>query len=111
MSTTHTYTVHLAIGATDDRHAVALAQRIHDLIVGYVDQMNDDDPFFVTTPSGWIIDAVDVTDSDDWAEHVPTEDVCKDCGGPGTNRLRGGDGRRWCADCMSKPYRIEDVLV
>lgn len=115
MSETHTYTIHLGMAARDDRHAWHVAEQIRTLIDNYVSSIESDwpaaDRTFVESPSGYVIDRIDVTDSDDWAEHVPVEDVCPKCGDAGTNRTRKGDGSRYCVRCLVRHYPIEDVMI
>ena len=125
MSETHTYTVHLGMAARDDRHAWEVAQKVKHLVEQYWEtieyDLDDQDRVLTLSPSEYVIDSVNVTDSDDWGEHVPVEDVCHDCGRSAvrdqvtTNRTRNGSGGRVCLECLqsgpTNEYRIEDVLI
>ncbi len=118
---THTYTIHLGMAARDDRHAWEVAEQIRTLIDNYVSSIESDwpaaDRTFVESPSDYVIDSINVTDTDDWAEHVPVEDICGNCGKTGsTNRIRTGHGTRFCPACGMGPkrqpvYPIEDVMI
>lgn len=91
----HTYAVHLVITAESDDDARRIAEAVH---AGAI--LQGADPI-----------AAHLTDADDWAEHVPTEDVCGDCGrAGGTERRRDGRGARVCAACQGMPYVIADVV-
>lgn len=120
MSEVHTYTVHLGMAARDDRHAWEVAQMVKHLVEQYWGSieydLDDEDRVFTLSASDYVIDSVNLTDSDDWAEHIPVEDICYQCGQlGGTNRLRVGNGNRWCRACVNERkrllYPIEEVLI
>lgn len=115
--TKHTYTLHLAVAARDDQHAIRVGQQVLALVEGYRESIDADLPVdqqvFLDGVNGpKVVDHLDVTDSDDWAEHIPADDVCFTCGGGGTNRRRGGGGHRYCAACLGdeRLYPIEDIV-
>lgn len=111
---THTYTVHMQIGAVDDRDAIRISRLMKGVLEGLVEAGSLS---MHLTPSGYVFDSIDVTDADDWAEHVPVEDTCGECGyfsdGSPTNRRRYGGGVRICLKCGSwmDDYEIKDVMV
>lgn len=101
----HTYTVHLQVGAESDAGAWEAAQAIFAAAEGVISR---------TTPSGYKVDRIDVTDADDWAEHVAQDLACLVCSRP-ADRSRVGFGQRVCLPCISqakwRPYPIEEVEV
>lgn len=91
-----TYTVHLQINAEDDHDALKQAAGIRSLLRWEKR---------ISTP------VVEVTDTDDWSEHVDM--MCAGmCGGLSDDRTRWG-GRRWCKPCLQdegkEPYAIEEA--
>ena len=113
----HTYVTHLQFSARDDAHAREISARIAELITEWQAETDagSDQPLMLIT-QGYAIEAENLTDADDWAEHIGSEDVCWKCGtAGGTNRLRIGSGARVCATCLNAyrhgRYRIEDVAI
>lgn len=113
----HTYVTHLQFSARDDQHARDISAMIVNVITAWQASMDaDQDEPLMILPQGYAIEAAHLTDADDWAEHVGQEDLCYQCGKPGsTNRLRTGNGNRWCAPCIARnrdhAYPIEDVRI
>lgn len=107
----HTYTIHLTVGAKNDAEAMVSARLAYDAVKKTLT---------VPTPNGYVVDSAFLTDADDWAEHIDLEEgLCKLCGGPAGDRLRLGCGGRVCPTCydnppegrLLKPYTIEDVML
>lgn len=106
IAATYSYTVHINIGAVDDKHAIELSR----LIKRIAEQAG----FLPTSQSGYLIDSVQVTDADDWAEHIDVEAICAECHQP-VDRERSGAGSRVHHACIRGPYQypypIEQVNV
>ena len=115
----HTYMVHLQFSAHDDEHARQIAAKFNEVVEQWHEFVERDLPVhehLTIRPHGYVIEASYLTDADDWAEHVGTEDVCSQCMSTGvTDRLRAGDGNRWCQTCIDKyhshGYSIEDMQI
>lgn len=118
--TTHTYVSHIQFSAHNDAHARLISAKFRDLITDWqatadVDQ-DEDEPLMIL-PQGYAVEAVHLTDADDWAEHIDTgEDVCYMCGrAGGTDRSRCGHGSRVCPACITarhlSTYPIEEVQI
>ena len=115
----HTYVTHLQFSARDDAHARRISARIVDLVTEWEARARwrtDSDEPRMLLAQGCAIEAENVTDADDWGEHIGTEDLCSQCWEPGgTNRLRVGSGSRVCATCVKAHrhgrYQIEDVAI
>lgn len=120
MSQSHTYVVHMQFSAHDDEHARRIATKFSEVIEAwheFVERDLPEDEHVTIQPQGYVIEAAHLTDADDWAEQVGWEDVCFTCGKPGeSNRLRVGDGNRWCQTCIDlhrdgRSYAIEDLEI
>jgi RNA polymerase-binding transcription factor DksA len=118
-SEAHTYVTHLQFSARDDAHARKISARIVDLVTEWEARARwrtDSDEPRMLLAQGYAIEAENVTDADDWGEHIGAEDLCSQCWEPGgTNRLRVGSGSRMCAACVKAHrhgrYQIEDVAI
>lgn len=115
----HTYVTHLQFSARDDEHARQIAAKFHEVIEQwheFIERDLPEDEQITMQPQGYVIEATHLTDADDWAEHLPNEDICYECGEiGGTDRLRVGNGNRWCRKCVNAKkrvlYAIEDVRI
>jgi hypothetical protein len=113
----HTYVTHLQFSARDDAHAREISARIVNVITAWQSAVDaDSDAPLMLLDQGYAIEAENLTDADDWAEHIGSEDVCGKCWrAGGTNRQRIGMGARLCSACIASyrfgAYPIEDVRI
>jgi hypothetical protein len=105
ITTEHSYTVHLQIPAASDEEARAITKAIFDMLGAgrIVAQYGKPEVR---------VDAVHLTDADDWAEQVDlVEGLCISCGAPAADRCRDGSGTRKCLLHRRAEYPIRDVSV
>jgi hypothetical protein len=105
ITTEHSYTVHVQVPADNDDEARAIAEVIYNMLGGgrIVAQYHKPEIR---------VDAIHLTDADDWAEHVDlVEGLCPQCGAPAANRCRDGSGSRKCYPHRRMEYPIRDVSV
>lgn len=105
MADFHTYTAHLQFEATSDADAIRIARIIKDLV-----EFSDITP---VSRAGYHVDRLDVTDADDWAEDVSGlgEGICSRCNYPADDRVRVGDGSRWCAPCVVAAGKVKYEIL
>jgi hypothetical protein len=100
----HSYTVHVGITADNDEHALRIAATINKILGSGLE-------FSPSHGERFAVEAMHVTDADDYAEQVEPDLLCLDCGGPAADRCRDGSGARKCLAHRRSEYRIVDIHI